>query len=1405
MTQAPFLALPDFNKPFTLDTDACSRGVGALLLQENMPITFFSKPLGPKALALSTYEKEFLAIVMAVQKWKHYLGHNQFVINTDHQSLKYLMEQKLSSAFLQKWLVKLMGFDYVIRYKKSKDNQVVDELSRLPHASCFSLSLYQPQWSSDIISSYDSDTVAQNLITQLLISPTLQHYTYLQGILRFKGRLYIGSGNAIRSSILQSVHSSVVGGHSGIACNNHRLPKLDFSHLYGINPRGWLQKSERYFQLNDIEEHKKVDIAAIYLEGKAEKWFLNFQVNRPRITWTDLSKHLCARFENPIEENFVGSFNKLVQTNRVDEYYEEFESLKALMLDMNPTLIETYFVMSIPSFLKDEIGKYVSMFPPQTLAAAFSLARLQEQKLSSVTHLPKSYTKPFNSPFISNKQFQFKNFSHRPAPTSPKSAPMTLKSSFHNHSKPTPTTTTIKKLTQEEMKKIRAQGLCYNCDEVYRKGHFCKGKKKIFMLQVENSESQETEEEEDIFEEAVDSPVRPDLDISLHALNGNATGDTIRIPGVLNNHKVSILIDSGSTTSFIDSALATSLQCNIDSTAPMKVTVANGEYTLIHGICTQLQWSMHVHTFVENLRLLPLGGCDIVLGADWFKTLGDVLFNFSKPSISFKYKGKKITLQGVGKQTSLLQMSGEVVNKFLSSSSHGLLGHLFSISTPTSPPTTPDILLPLLHEFDDIFQEPTQLPPQRNLDHKIPLQPNLAPINLRDYKCPYIKKGVVEQLVQEMLKSTIIQPSNSPFASPILLLKNKYNTWRFCVDYRKLNSIKVKDKFPIPIIEELLDELNRAIVFTRIDLRDGYHQIRVHLSDIFKTAFRTLQGHYEFKVMPFGLTNSPATFEALMNEIFQPALRKFILVFFDDIIIYNKRMTEHLEHLSWPTPSILKELRGFLGLTGYDKKFVRNYGAISKPLTDLLKKNSFNWTSAATSAFEQLKQAMSTTPILVLPDFTKPFVVESDASDSCIGAVLLQDGKPIAYFSKPLGPGARALSTYEKEFLAIVLAVQIWRHYLQGAKITTPLQQRYLIKLLGFDYVVRYKKEVENIVADALSRRPPDSAHCNLLAASTPAWAQEVLSSDTGDEKAQGIISKLLLSPSSVENFTYKEGILRYQTKLYIGTGGTNRQALLHSLHNSVMGGHSGIQATYARAKAHFYWQGLKKDVLLFVYEYDECQRNKSDTTSSAGLLQPLPIPDYAWKHITMDFVDGIPTSNKKNVILVVVYRITKYAHFIALHHPYSASSVAQVFLNHIFKLHGLPASIVSDRDKVFTGNFWTYLFKSLGTSLNLSSAYHPQTVGQTERVNACLENYLRCVSCHKPSSWRNWLFLAKWWYNTSFHRGLKMSPFQALYVYLPPHLAFPSNATTSVDAVEAYLKSRDTMLDIIKESLHQA
>jgi hypothetical protein len=356
----------------------------------------------------------------------------------------------------------------------------------------------------------------------------------------------------------------------------------------------------------------------------------------------------------------------------------------------------------------------------------------------------------------------------------------------------------------------------------------------------------------------------------------------------------------------------------------------------------------------------------------------------------------------------------------------------------------------LLSDYVHLFDKPVGLPPSRSADHKIPLVPGAQPVKARPYRYTPQQKDEIEAQVREMLRAGIIQISSSPFASLVLLVRKKDGTWRFCVDYRQLNALTIKHKHPVPIVEELIDELAGVCWFTKLDLASGYHQILLAEGEQHKTAFQTHHGLYEFLVMPFGLTNAPASFQSLMNQIFAPLLRQCVLVFVDDILIYSPSLSCHVQHLkaifdilhqnrlflkrskcsfalqeleylghiigrdgvatdktkvhavtAWPQPTTVKELRGFLSLTGYYRRFIKHYGILARPLTQLLCKGAaFCWGPDQQQAFALLKEAMSTAPVLAIPDFSQPFVLETDASNTCIGAVLMQGGHPVAFLSK---------------------------------------------------------------------------------------------------------------------------------------------------------------------------------------------------------------------------------------------------------------------------------------------------------------------------------------------------------------------------------------------------------------------
>ncbi|KAI5662326.1 hypothetical protein M9H77_21649 [Catharanthus roseus] len=493
--------------------------------------------------------------------------------------------------------------------------------------------------------------------------------------------------------------------------------------------------------------------------------------------------------------------------------------------------------------------------------------------------------------------------------------------------------------------------------------------------------------------------------------------------------------------------------------------------------------------------------------------------------------------------------------------------------------------------------------------------------------------------------------------------------------------------------------------------------------------------------MPFGLTNAPATFCTLMNKLFHPYLDQFVVVYLDDIVIYSQTLEEHQEHLRkvfqvlkdnelyvkkekcsfaqeevlflghkikggklmmedtkvqaiqrWEPPTKVHELRSFLGLVNYYRRFIKGYSARAAPLTDLLKKNRpWAWSEDCQRAFEDLKKAICNDPVLSLPDYSKPFEVHTDASDFAIGGVLMQDGHPIAYESRKLNETERRYTVQEKEMTAIIHCLRVWRHYLLGSRFVimtdniatsyfqtqkklSPKQARWQDFLAEFDYSLEYKPGKANVVADALSRKVE------------------------------------LASISRVDSPLLK------------------------------------------RIKEGLQQDSLAKNLIALVME-----------GKTRRLLDPLPIPKRPWESVSMDFITSLPKSEEFGSIIVVVDRFSKYATFIPAPIDCTAEETARLFLKNVVKLWGVPSTIVSDRDPRFTGRFWTELFKLLGSDLNFSTSFHPQSDGQTERINALLELYLRHYVSANQRDWAKLLYVAQFSYNLQRSEATNRSPFEVV------------------------------------------
>ncbi|GJT06728.1 putative reverse transcriptase domain-containing protein [Tanacetum coccineum] len=573
---------------------------------------------------------------------------------------------------------------------------------------------------------------------------------------------------------------------------------------------------------------------------------------------------------------------------------------------------------------------------------------------------------------------------------------------------------------------------------------------------------------------------------------------------LLNNRCASILFDTGADRSFVStqfSALINIAPTTLDH--GYNVELADGRIIWVNTVLLGCTLNFLNHPFHVDLMPVEMGTYDVIIGMDWL-TKYQAVIDCAKKIVRIPFGSEILIFHGDGSRnkrgTRLNIISCTKAQKYLLQGCHVFLAHITVKETGDKSKKKQLQDVPIVKNFPEVFPEDLPgLPPTRQVEFHIDLVPGAAPVARAPYRlAPSEMKELADQL-QELSDKGFIRPSSSPWGAPVLFVKKKDGSLRMCIDYRELNKLTVKNRYPLPRIDDLFDQLQGSSVYSKIDLRSGYHQLRVREEDISKTAFRTRYGHYEFQVMPFGLTNAPAVFMDLMNRVCKPYLDKFVIVFIDDILIYSKNKQEHEEHLKiilellkkeelyakfskcefwipkvqflghvidnkgihvdpakiesvkdWASPKTPTEIHQFLGLAGYYRRFIEGFSKIAKPMTKLTqKKVKFEWGDKQEAAFQLLKQKLCSAPILALPEGSEDFIVYCDASIKGLGAVLMQREKVISYASRQLKIHEKNYTTHDLELGAVVFALKIWRHYLYGTKCTVFTDHKSLQHILN--------------------------------------------------------------------------------------------------------------------------------------------------------------------------------------------------------------------------------------------------------------------------------------------------------------------------------------------------------------------
>lgn len=795
-------------------------------------------------------------------------------------------------------------------------------------------------------------------------------------------------------------------------------------------------------------------------------------------------------------------------------------------------------------------------------------------------------------------------------------------------------------------------------------------------------------------------------------------------------------------------------------------------------------------------------------------------------------------------------------------------------------------LVQLLRNYNDRFAWNSSLMGRTNLcEHTIETKDS-KPVHQAPYRVSHAEREIIRQQVSEMLTNGVIRESRSAYASPVVLVKKKDNTWRFCIDYRALNATlkEGSENYPLPLIQDILSYLNGCQWFTGLDLFAGYWQIPIKEEDKHKTAFITPDGLWEFEVLPFGMKSSPATFQRCMDQVLAGLKWGSCLCYLDDLVVMSDTFDAHLIRLQlvlerlrganltlkpskcsfgyneikvlghvvnpkgilpdpskvqaireFPTPRRLRNVRSFLGLANYYRKFVKDFTLIAKPLTQLTKKNvKFNWAKSQEEAFLKLKDVLCTSPVLRHYDEKLPLEVHTDASDLGLGASLVQtedgESRPILYASRRLSDAEVKYNTTEKELLAIVWAVGMFRQYLWGksfdiivdhhalcwlkqSKDVTGRVARWALKLGEYDYQIKHKSGKLHVVPDCLSRNPhrditiTEEEELNDIPTLTIPLAdlakfqeedpeiKEIMEAVKFPDKSTNSLARCARSYLIEGGILYRKNVQKKGEEKLLVVPSKIRSEIMFECHDSpISGGHLGFTKTFTKLKSRYYWPTMLKDIEKYVKSCIDCQTKKTPKLRPAGLLQPIKV-GKPMDRIGIDFLGPFTKTPKGNTYIIVASDYaTKWVETKAISGA-TALEAAQFIVEQIICKHGCPREILSDRGQAFKSKLITGITTNLGIRTNYTSAYHPACNGLVEHVNGTVAEMLsHYVSTHQRD-WDMYLPLVTFSYNTSQHETTKRSPF---------YLMYGREATLPVDAALDHIPNCDDDVELVLERVRQ-